>query len=466
MNVLYLHTHDTGRAVSPYGFSVKTPNYEKFCEENLLFQNVFCVAPTCSPSRAGLLTGCYPHQNGMLGLAQRGFELDTEKHLVKFLKNHGFHTVLSGVQHEYAYYLDHEIAKEPLGYEEDISADHTQYDEADLIYWDMENADSVCRWLDSYAGDKPFFLSYGMHCTHRKFPKTIDEEINVDFCQPPAWVVNNQISREDYAHYKTSVRIADDNVGKVINKLREKNLYDNTIVVLTTDHGLAYPFGKCTLKDTGIGVLFAMHCPNAELKSHNYDGLISHIDVFPTLCELLDLQKPAYLEGRSFADIFRGKDYSGDEQIFAEINFHTSYEPVRCIRTERYKYIRFFDNGYNKLNYSNIDNSPLKTFLNEHQLIEYTKPLEALYDLFFDPTENNNVIHEARYEDVIGKLRSELEAIMAKTQDPLLDGPIEIKPEWKVNQRYCYSPGSKNPEDYVSMGDTKLNRFHKKEAEQ
>ena len=466
MNVFYLHTHDSGRVISPYGYEVDTPNYEEFCKENLMFQNSFCVAPTCSPSRAGMLTGCYPHQNGMLGLAQRGFELDRDKHLVRFLKKHGFHTVLSGVQHEYAYYLDHGIAKEALGYDEDISYDHTRYEEADLIYWDMENAGAVCKWLDDYKGDTPFFLSYGMHCTHRKFPKVIDEDIHVDFCQPPAWISNNGISREDYARYKTSIRIADDNIGRVIGKLKERNLYDDTIIILTTDHGIAYPFGKCTLKDTGIGVLFAMRYPQADLKSHSYDGCISHIDVFPTLCDLLYLEKPDYLEGRSFADIFRGKEHPGDEYIFAEINFHTSYEPVRCIRTMRYKYIRFFDEEYDGLNYSNIDDSPLKEFLREHQPDTYAKAPEALYDLYCDPMENNNVIYQRSYGAIADELRRELESVMRKTADPLLEGPIEIKPEWKVNKRECYSPGSKDPHDYVSLGGARLNQFYKKEVEE
>lgn len=94
MNILYLHTHDTGKVISPYGYDVKTPNYQELCDDSLLFNNSFSVAPTCSPSRAGLLTGCYPHQNGMLGLAQRGFKIDEDKHLAQFLNKNGYHTVL------------------------------------------------------------------------------------------------------------------------------------------------------------------------------------------------------------------------------------------------------------------------------------------------------------------------------------------------------------------------------------
>lgn len=460
MNVLYIHTHDTGRVISPYGYKVPTPNLERFCQENLLFQNAFCVAPTCSPSRAGLLTGCYPHQNGMLGLAQRGFELDKDKHLVNFLKGKGFHTVLSGVQHEYAYYLDHDLAKDPLGYMEDISHDHTKYDEADLIFWDQKNAEAVCQWLENYDQDKPFFLSYGMHCTHRAFPKKIHESINVDFSQPPINIINNPITRDDFARYQTSALIADENIGKIIAKFKERNLYDQTIMIITTDHGSPFPFNKCTLFDSGIGVMMAMRYPNAKLKSHSYEGLISHIDLFPTLCDLLNLEKPDYLVGKSFASIFRGEEYEGDDAVFAEINFHTSYEPVRCVRTKRYKYIRFFDEDYDKLNYSNIDNSPTKEFLDKHQLREVRKDMEALYDLYYDPVEKRNLIQTEEYQDLAEKMREKLKTFMERTDDPLLKGPIPIQPGWKVNKKECFSPGSKNSDDYESLGSGKVHSYH------
>lgn len=73
MNILYIHTHDSGRVLSPYGYKVPTPAIEKFAGEAAVFRNAYCVGPTCSPSRAGLLTGTYPHQNGMLGLSQERF---------------------------------------------------------------------------------------------------------------------------------------------------------------------------------------------------------------------------------------------------------------------------------------------------------------------------------------------------------------------------------------------------------
>lgn len=458
MNLIFIHTHDTGRIISPYGYKIDTPNYEKLFNDSLIFNNAFSVAPTCSPSRSGLLTGLYPHQNGMLGLAQRGFELDTDKHLARYLSLNGFTTVLCGVQHEYMYYTDHDLAYKKLGYQFDISSDALKYKEEDLVYWDNENASNLVNWLDEYSEGKPFFVSFGMHSTHRKFPEEIDESIDEDESIPPYFINNNKISRNDFARYKTSAKFADENLGKVINKLKEKNLYEKTIILVTTDHGIAYPFGKSTLSDRGIGVLLSMRVPNSIMNKKVFDGLISHIDIFPTICDLLGLKKPDYLQGNSFYDLFNGLEFKGDSKIFATMNFHTSYEPIRCIRTEKYKYIRYFDEEYMKLNISNIDDSEYKKSIYENGLDKMRKEKEYLFDIKIDPSESINLVSNSDYKDILEQFREELSKFMVKTNDPLLNGEIKIKEKWKVNKKTCYSPSSKNPDDYVSVGE-RQNRF-------
>lgn len=452
MNIIYIHTHDTGRVISSYGYGVHTPNYQTLCEESLMFQNAFSVAPTCSPSRAGLLTGVFPHQNGMLGLAQRGFNLERDMHLAHLLAENGYRTALCGVQHEIGYYTSHEMAIGSLGYQEDLSADHTTYSEKELIQWDKKNADNLVSWLKTYKSEKPFFVSYGMHATHRAFPDDIHEEENPNYAQPPINIPNNELTREDFARFKTSLRTADENVGTIVKALKENDLYDKTIILLTTDHGLSYPFEKCTLNDSGIGVMLAMRVPNSKQKIMSFDGLISHIDVLPTLCDLISLRKPAYLEGKSFASLFAGEDYAGDESVFSEINFHTSYEPVRSVRTKRYKYIRYFDPDYLKVNQSNIDSSPVKDFYAENGLDEVIKDEECLYDLYYDVYEKNNLAKSPSHEKELLRMRKRLRDFMERTNDPLLKGPIDIQKEWKVNKKEAYATGSKKVDDYDSFG--------------
>ena len=96
-NILYIHSHDTGRYVQPYGHAIPTPNIQRLAEQGVLFRKAFCAAPTCSPSRASLLTGQYAHCNGMLGLAHRGFSLyDYKQHLIHTLRKEGYKSALIG----------------------------------------------------------------------------------------------------------------------------------------------------------------------------------------------------------------------------------------------------------------------------------------------------------------------------------------------------------------------------------
>ena len=125
---------------------------------------------------------------------------------------------------------------------------------------------------------------------------------------------------------------------------------------------------------------------------------------------------------------------------------------MRSVRTERYKYIRYFDTTYLKVNRSNIDGSTVKQFYEDNGLMDVEKDVEALYDLYYDVYEMNNLVGDARYADVLEDMRGRLATFMEKTDDPLLDGPIAVRPEWKVNRRESRSSGSSDPNDYESRG--------------
>ncbi|MFV0379226.1 MAG: sulfatase [Anaerorhabdus sp.] len=451
MNILYLHTHDTGRVISPYGYPVHTPNYKSLSNDSLLFHNAFCASPTCSPSRSSLLCGVYPSQNGMLGLAQRGFDLKEEMHLSNILKNVGYHRVLCGVQHVVGYYTDHQAGANVF-YDEDISADNSQYCEKDLVKWDIENARNLAKWLDNNKSNKNFFVSYGMHATHRAYPDV--ESIDIDQSVPLTNIPNTKESREDFAQFKQSLSIADECLGRVIASLKRNGYYDNTIIVCTTDHGLANPFEKCTLKDGGTGVLLMMRVPNTKLKSKSFDGLISHIDIVPTLLDLIKIKKPDYLEGKSFINLFNNNEYVENEFVYGEINFHTSYEPARSIRNKRYKYIKYFDKSYLKLNLSNIDDSIVKDMMMncDHDLNDYKKSEEYLFDLMYDKFETNNLIDNLDYQQEKIFLKGKLEEHMKRVSDPLLINDLKILDKYKVNKRTSKSSRSKDLNDFDSLG--------------
>mgnify|MGYP001029060360 CR=1 FL=1 len=100
LNIVYLHAHDLGRYCWPYGYAIPAPNVQKLAESGVVFRQAFCATPTCSASRSALVTGRWPHCNGMFGLASEswGYTLnDYSQHLARFLSRHGYETALSGV---------------------------------------------------------------------------------------------------------------------------------------------------------------------------------------------------------------------------------------------------------------------------------------------------------------------------------------------------------------------------------
>lgn len=462
MNIIYIHTHDTGRLIKPYGYNIPTPNLMKFAKDALLFRNAFCGGPTCSPSRTSFLTGRYPHANGMLGLSHRGFDItDKNWHMASFFKANGYETVLCGIQHENRFWIPlqrgDKAAKE-LGYEKHITSNMSDCNnDNDLVQWDLSNADNVVDYLRKVKNkNQNFFLSYGLFATHREYPELSEDELNSEFnpnyVYIPKNTYNDEKSRQDMARFYKSVKIADICFGKVIDALKETGLYDNTIVIFTTDHGIANPFMKCNLVDDGIGISLIIRNPK-ESQSHGkvVDSMISQVDVFPTLCDMLDIDKPEHLQGNSFVDLFKNTKKEINEYIYAETNFHTSYEPARCIRTKRYKYIRYYDDSWDKYNLSNCDESSVKTHLINHGWINKSKAKEYLFDLYFDPAEKNNLAKDPEYKEILVKLRTELENWQKRTDDPILNGQISIKPNWKVNKKECIYPSSKDPDDYENL---------------
>ncbi|CAG7637538.1 sulfatase [Paenibacillus allorhizosphaerae] len=429
MNIVYIHTHDTGRYIEPYGYLVPTPRLQQFAEEGILFRQAYNAGPTCSPSRSALLTGMVPHSNGMIGLAHRGFRLhDPGQHLAAFLKNRGFETVLSGVQHE---------GKQPeaLGYDRVLhSPGGSKKDGA----WDEENAKRAAEYIRGCSPDRPFFLAFGMFSTHREFPD-LDGSVNPNYVQPPHPLPDTKQNREDTAAFISSARIADRCAGIVLDALKETGLERDTLIIYTTDHGIAFPRMKCNLFDTGIGVSLILKVPGHPANGRVIDSLVSHIDLFPTICDLLSLERPSWLQGTSLLPLLSGEAEKVRDEIFSEVTFHAAYEPMRCIRTERYKFIRLYDDHDGHVP-ANIDDGLSKTFLLDSGLLEEKRDREMLFDLHLDPVERVNLVNDPRYKAVFSDLSARLQSWMEQTSDPLLHGKVPVPEGAKVNRRDAISP--------------------------
>lgn len=418
-NILYIHSHDTGRYVQPYGYAVPTPHIQQLAGEGVLFRQAYSASPTCSPSRASLLTGQYPHNNGMLGLAHRGFSLyDYEHHLLHTLRKAGYLCALAGVQH-IADAFDPPWKK--IGYDLKLGSEvegeagpHIPANNAHLAAVDF---------LDG-APQQPFFLSVGFVETHRDFPP-LPPGAEPGFTTPPPPLPDFPEIRKDAARFIQSARDLDAKMGAVFEALRRNGLIENTLIVCTTDHGIPFPGHKCTLTGNGLGVMLILRGPGGFSGGRVIDSLVSQVDLFPTLCEYLDIPAPDWLQGVSFMPVIRGEASETREQVFGEVNYHAAYEPMRSVRTRRWSYIQRFDPRPHPV-LPNTDNSPGKRILVEHGWESIPQAEESLFDLVFDPYEVKNLAGEAGKAAVLDEMRARLGEWMEQTEDPLLDGPIPL----------------------------------------
>lgn len=437
LNLIYLHTHDTGRYIQPYDGQAVTPNLMALAREGTLFRSAFCCGPTCSPSRSALVTGQYPHQNGMLGLAHRGFSLhDYSRHLGSWLRENGYETTLCGVHHEAA-------DTAALGYSRVFQEEAPGMSSLEA---DTRNTEKAVEFLRG-PHEKPFFLSLGLHNTHRPF-EGIDPPIDPNYVKVPACLPDTEETRRDFAEFLTSARRADTCFGRVLDCVRELGLEESTLVLYTTDHGPALPHMKCTLRDTGIGVSLVLKYPGNPMAGKVCDAMVTHMDLYPTLCEAAGVPLPGPVEGSSLFPLLEGSVCRLHDAVFSEINYHAAPEPARCVRTQRWKYI-VEQRPETGVVPANIDNGPSKACLAQYGLLSMKKESEQLYDLMLDPAEGRNLADDPACAPVLAQMRALLAEEMKRTGDFFARGELPVVPGSFINNVSCVDPESRDPADYT-----------------
>ncbi len=438
MNIIYLHCHDLGRYLSCYGYPADTPHLQSFADEAVTFRQAHCAAPTCSPSRAALLTGESAHQSGMLGLAHRGFRLKhPQRLLTRFLREqHGFQSYLAGIQHVFDFH-----APELEASYDRILAPHNPGKAMNDPIRDIEVAKATAAFLRGHGPEQgPLFLECGFFFPHRSFPETdIDLAAKSEQLQGPEKLPDVPAIREDTAAFLSAVRNMDQAFGIVWDALKEGGWTENSLIFFTTDHGIPFPHYKCNLQDSGTGVALMIRPPGKNAAAQTTDALVSHLDLYPTLCDYLGLAAPSWLQGHSLRPLIEGHAPHPRKELFAEVSYHAGYEPKRCIRTERYSYIRNYELEHHPA-MANVDGGATKSWMLNEDLLSEAVPSEQLYDTWKDPQEQHNRIDDPTYAKVAAALRQGLNQWMQDTQDPLLAGTVPLPPGAKVSPRGSIHP--------------------------
>ena len=414
LNIIVVICHDLGQHLGCYGApDVRSVNIDAFAGDGTRFANSFCSAPQCSPSRAALWTGRFPHANGVVGLTHAGFANDLnpgEMHLAQLLRLEGYETHLFGNQHEAR-------TPERCGHEHIHGSGPC-----------ARIASKFAGWLGQRAGsEQAFFAQVNFFEPHRPFPHEDVQALPPEQLAVLPYLPDIPEVRQDLAELEASITSADRAFGVIVEAVRASRIADRTLVVFTADHGIAFPHAKMTLYDPGIKVALILAGPGIAQGEVRHE-MISNVDVMPTLLELAGLPVPGNLHGRSFAGLLKGEAYTPNELLFAEKTYHTYYDPMRAVRSHHWKLIANFEFApWQETSPDYFNNAKgyveVSKALNVPYDVEYHPPYE-LFDLNTDPYEQHNLADDPQYRSQRDELIRALWEWMQKTGDPLLDGPM------------------------------------------
>lgn len=405
---------------------IRTPHIDRLAAEGLRFDNVFLTASSCSPSRISLLTGRYPHNTGAAEL-----HTPAPSHLHYFpelLKAQGYFTALAGKWHE-----GEETAR--------------AYDTL-LVDKVLNGAGGQKQWINllhSRPKDKPFFFWLAPYDAHRAW--SANEEFETPYRPEdvfvPATLVDTEETRRDLAFYYNEITRLDDYIGKLIRALEAEGIADNTLLIFMADNGRAFPNSKTRLQDRGIKTPFVMNWPKGiAKKGAQVKGLVSSIDIAPTLLQIAGVEIPETIQGISFTELLERPDADFRNYVFTEHNWHDYEAYERAVRTEDFLYIinhrpQFDNGGPIDANQSPSANS-LRIGREADQLsplqqdvFVVPRPTEELYDLNKDDLQANNVIADVSYQVQLDDLRSILGRWQRETGDST---PERLTADWYHRQ--------------------------------
>lgn len=441
-NVLMFVPHDLGDHLGCYGHrTVRSPRLDGLAAEGVRFTSYFTATPECTSSRASMMTGVYPHQNGLMGLANFGWALHPNvPHLARRLREHGYDTRLFGVQHET------DQPPEQLGY----AHVHARKD---------RGAPAVCAELAEFLAREarqsgPWFACAGFTDVHRVWPaETVfkPDEIGV-----PGYLPDLPAIRADLARFHQAILTMDGAVGRALDALDAAGLAEDTIVIFTTDHGCGCPRAKATLYDPGIRIPLIARQRGRIEGGRTLDCLAGNVDFTPTVLDCCGLPAAEGIEGRSLLPMIEGRDPGGREAVFGELLYDVSYDPMHYARTRTHKYIRSF--GVTPEERAGADPAVLTNFAAGQWIrvddfdvmsgatwmamdVDAPPPApEELYDLAADPLEQRNLASEPGAARVLEAMRARLHGWMERTDSPLLHGHVPPPPK-QVEASHKYRPG-------------------------
>ncbi len=433
---------------------VKTPAFDRVAERGVLFTNAISGSPGCAPSRAAILTGRPHWQLEEAGTHASYFPKKLQVY-PDLLRAAGYHVGLTGKGAGPANFKDSGWEHNPAG----PDYQSRRLENAPEGISRVDYAANFADFLQAKPADRPFCFWYGGSEPHRVFKAGagLESGKKLEDVVVPPFLPDCEVVRSDILDYYFEIEHFDRHLGRMLDLLAEAGQLDNTLVVVTSDNGMAFPRAKATMYEYGIHLPLAVCWPAAFQGGRKIDDLVSFTDFAPTFLEAAGVEAPDVMTGESLMNVLtsnksgivdpqRSRALSGRER-HSHARFDNLGYPSRALRTHEYLYIRNFapqrwPAGDPEL-YADIDDSPSKRYLLQHrnepgvrELFEATcgkQPAEQLYDIRNDPGCLKNLADSAEYSTIKETLRKELEDALTATGDPRMTDHGDI---WESYPRF------------------------------
>jgi|TARA_B110000263_G_scaffold250011_1_gene269848 uncharacterized sulfatase len=456
---------------SAYGFKqVNSSGFDIVANSGVLFNNAFVGAPQCSPSRASILTGKNIWQIEEAGTHASHFP---KKYTVftDILEESGYQLGYTGKAWAPGNWKIEGWDRNPVGPEFNkhlVKNKKIDLSEQDFFPSGISPIDYFKNFLDFYnnkQSNKPFFFWYGGHEPHRNYEYGSGVKSGKDILDsfPPQFLPDNDVTRNDMLDYLLEIDHFNNHLKKMLEYLKEIGELENTIVIVTADNGMPFPYAKANLQEYGTHVPLAISWLNKITNSKTTNDLVSLIDLAPTILSLVGITNPVEMTGKDFSEILLVKDskpirnfvLTGRERHTHARPDNLGY-PSRAIRTEKFLYIMNLkperwpagdpvpknsendlldkDKKYKSLypGYHDIDGSPTKTIMMDKNAMVGNENLfeigfnkrskEQLYDIVNDPACLNDLSKMIEYTDVLESLKNKLVNNLTIQNDPRMIG--------------------------------------------
>lgn len=474
-NIIFIITDDESPTLGCYGDPIaKTPAIDALAADGTLFLNAFATTASCSASRSVVMSGLHNHKNGQYGHQHHyhkfaSFDNVVSLALPRVLANEGYRTAQIGKYH---------VAPETVFHYETYLKGNGRNA--------VQMANQCEAFMADQKDDRPFFIYFGTSDPHRGggIDQTSDLTLKPDlfgnkpddgshdgvdevFYDPadvpvPPFMTDTPETREELAQYYQSCSRVDQGVARLVEILKKHDLYDKTMIVFTSDHGMAFSGGKTTVFEAGLRVPFVVRNPYEAQRGVRSAAMISHIDITPSLLDFaggLDVktngprkwinpdqfwkergenlaenrngghQFRSY-HGKSWIHILGDADALHWDTIFASHTFHEiqMYYPMRVVRDQEYKLIWNIAHGlpypfasdlWKASSWQAQFQKGMTAPYGQKTVGDYIhRPQFELYHISTDPHESENLAGKTEYAEILKKYQEKLKAFQKEMDDP------------------------------------------------